>query len=193
MLNVIERLNQEHFSPAVCVSRKGGELDRVVEQLQIPFLEAPSTVAPKPYLTLPLRAWKTARTFRQYRFALWHSFNYSDDYTEPLVAHFLRHEPWMPTKKNMGWGSRAWRVRSQLAKGIATQNTTMIKDFFPRQTRKVRHIPPGVDLELFQPGPPDMTLRRTWGFPPGTLLLGHVAQIMPHQKPGPSFCNPWRG
>ncbi|HVY70130.1 MAG TPA: hypothetical protein VHH73_09390, partial [Verrucomicrobiae bacterium] len=78
MLNVIERLDRNRFAPAVCVLRKGGTLDRVVEKLEIPFLETPFTVHPRPYLTLLTRAWKAARAFRPHQFVLWHSFNYSD-------------------------------------------------------------------------------------------------------------------
>ena len=179
MLNVIERLDRKQFAPGVCVLRKGGDLDRVVERLGIPFLESPFTVPPRPYLTLLFRAWKAAQKFRSHHFALWHSFHYADDYTEPLIARLAGARVWMYTKKNMGWGSRAWRVRSYLANGIAVQNTAMIQEFFPKQVRKVRHIAPGVDTELFRPGELDLVLKKSWGFPAGTMLLGHVAQLVP--------------
>lgn len=178
MLNVIERLDRNRFAPAVCVLRKGGTLDRVVEKLEIPFLETPFTVHPRPYLTLLTRAWKAARAFRPHQFVLWHSFNYSDDYTEPLISKMAGGRAWMYTKKNMGWGSRAWRVRSRVARRIAVQNTAMIKEFFAGQEFKVRHVPPGVDVQLFRPGAADQATREKWGFPPGTFLLGHVAQVV---------------
>src|ERR1700733_10785909 len=95
MLNIIERMDRRKFAPAVCVSRKGGDLDRVVDQLGLPFIEAPFTVQAKPYVTLPLRAWKAARAFRSYRFTIWHSFHYSDDYTEPVIARLSGAASWI--------------------------------------------------------------------------------------------------
>jgi glycosyltransferase involved in cell wall biosynthesis len=212
MLNIVERLDRTRFSPGVCVSRKGGELDRVVQKLGIPFIEAPFTVPPRPYVTLLWRAWRASRAvLRQWMTGsnecarrgqahsalpttprrsfcakagphsplIWHSFNYSDDYTEPLIARMSGARAWVYTKKNMGWGSRAWLLRSYLASGIAAQNTAMLDQFFCGRERKARHIPPGVDVELFQPGPPDPHLRQSWGFAPDTFLLGHVAQVIP--------------
>src|SRR2546426_408567 len=58
MLNIIERLDRKRFAPGVCVSKKGGDLDTLVDRLGIPFLEADFTVPPRPYLTLVARAWK---------------------------------------------------------------------------------------------------------------------------------------
>src|SRR5262245_27237709 len=86
MLNIIERLDRSRYAPAVCVSKAGGNLDREVAALGIPFIEAPFTVAPKPYATLLWRTWRASALFRPYNFALWHSFHYADDYTEPIIA-----------------------------------------------------------------------------------------------------------
>lgn len=86
MLNIIRRLDREKFAPAVCVSRNGGRLAKEVEKLGIPLIEAAFTVTARPYLSLPFRAWKAARVFRPYGFELWHSFHYTDDYTEPIAS-----------------------------------------------------------------------------------------------------------
>ena len=76
MLNVIEGLDRDIFEPAVCGSKRGGALDRKVEQIGIPFLEEDFTVPIKPYRSLLWRAWKAARRFRHYGFHLWHSYHY---------------------------------------------------------------------------------------------------------------------
>jgi glycosyltransferase involved in cell wall biosynthesis len=178
MINVIERLDRKRFSPAVCVMRKGGELDQEVERLGLQLIESPFTIPARPYHTLPFRAWKIAQAFRPYGFVLWHSFHYSDDYTEPLIARLAGSRTWVYTKKNMSWGSRAWRLRSHLAHGIVAQNTTMIDRFFPSQRNKVRHIPPGVDVMQFRPGKPDSELRRSWGFPEQSTIVAHVANFV---------------
>jgi glycosyltransferase involved in cell wall biosynthesis len=179
MLNVIERLDRKKFAPAVCVMRKGGDLDQEVERLGLQLIESPFTIPVLPYHTLPFRAWKIAQAFRPFGFILWHSFHYSDDYTEPVIARLAGSRTWVYTKKNMSWGSRAWRLRSRLAHGIAAQNTTMIDRFFPSQRNKVRHIPPGVDIEQFRPGEVDYGLRKSWGFPEDLTIAAHVANFVP--------------
>src|SRR5262245_9017844 len=86
LLNVVEGLDRRRFAPTICVLRRGGRMVGEVERLGIPLLEARVTVAPRPLVTLPFRAWRAARAFRGRGFALWHSYHYLDDYTEPLVA-----------------------------------------------------------------------------------------------------------
>src|SRR5262245_31577166 len=86
MLNIIERLDRKRFAPAVCVGRMGGALDAEVRALNIPFIEAPFSIAAKPYWTLLPRAREAARVLRPLKPVLWHSFHYTDDYTEPIIA-----------------------------------------------------------------------------------------------------------
>ena len=151
MLNIIERLDKNRFEPAVCVMRKGGSLDREVEALGIPFIEAPFTVTARPYATLPLRAWKASRAFRPYGFDLWHSFHYADDYTEPIIARLSGARAWVYTKKNMNWGHRSWHLRTLLATRIAAQNTDMLREFFASRLthRKTRLVQRGVNTNRF--------------------------------------------
>lgn len=151
MLNIVEGLDKEKFAPAVCVSRKGGRLDLEVEKLEIPFIEAPFTVPARPYLTLPFRAWKAARTFRSYRFELWHSFHYADDYTEPIIARLSGAKAWVYTKKNMNWGHRSWHLRTLFATRVAAQNTDMLREFFGGRLakRKSRLVQRGVNTRRF--------------------------------------------
>lgn len=179
MLNIIERLDREKFAPAVCVMRKGGDLDREVERMGIPFIEAPFTIPAKPYSTLLLRAWKAAQVFRPYRFVLWHSFHYSDDYTEPIIARLAGAKVWIYTKKNMSWGSRAWRLRTLLASGIIAQNTEMIKNFFSNCKNKVKLIHRGVDIHRFAPGSINKALRIKLGFSIDVPVIAHVANLVP--------------
>lgn len=182
MLNIVRRLDRRRFEPAVCVSRKGGKLDRVAEEMGIRFLEAPFTVPAQPYWRLPARVWQAARAFRPYRFDLWHSFHYGDDYTEPLIAYAAGARAWVYTKKNMNWRGRAWRVRSRLAKGIAAQNTRMIEEFFaaPHLRKKTRLIARGVDTEAFRPDPaPALGLRRRLGTPAGAAVIAAVGHLLP--------------
>jgi glycosyltransferase involved in cell wall biosynthesis len=182
MLNIIKRLDRRRFAPAVCVLKKGGALDAAVEGMGIPFLEAPMLVEPRPLWSLRARVRRAAVVFRPYGFHLWHSFHYSDDYTEPLVARAAGARAWVYTKKNMGWNHRSWYLRSVLASRIAAQNSDMVRHFFrgPLLRGKARHLPPGVDTERFRPGVPGQTNVRTQlGFPPGAILAGCVAHLVP--------------
>lgn len=182
MLNIIERLDREKFAPAVCVMRKGGDLDKEVERMGIPFIEAPFTVPAKPYSTLPLRAWKVAQVFRPYCFVLWHSFHYSDDYTEPIIARLAGAKAWVYTKKNMNWHRRSWHLRTLLATRIVAQNTDMMRDFFSGRwyRHKVRLIPRGVDIERFHPSVPSrLRLREKLGIPSKTPVIATVAHLVP--------------
>lgn len=186
MLNIVSRLDRKVFEPAVCVLKRGGKLDKVVEEMGIPLIEAPFVVGARPYSTLLWRAWKAARMFRTYRFDLWHSFHYGDDYTEPLVAYLSGTRAWVYTKKNMNWRGRAWKVRSVLARGIAAQNSRMVGEFFyeRRFRRKTFLIPRGVDTVKFQPGAaPRLDMRGKLGTPPDAkviLAVGHVLPVKGH-------------
>jgi glycosyltransferase involved in cell wall biosynthesis len=182
MLNIISRLDRARFAPAVCVLKKGGRLDDVVVEMGLPFLEAPFTLPPKPYPSLLWRSWQAAQVFRPYRFALWHSFHYSNDYTEALIARFAGAKAWVYTKKNMGWGSRAWYLRSWLASSIACQNSDMLRRFFSSAVyaRKAHLLPPGVDTTLFYPDvPPILEIRSRLGILPGEVVIACVAELVP--------------
>lgn len=182
MLNIVEKLDRKMFSPAVCVLKKGGALDQEVEKLGIPFLEAQFTVPASPKWSFLSRAKKASRFFRPYGFQLWHSFHYSDDYSEPVIAYFAGASSWIYTKKNMSWHHRAWYLRSYLASGIAAQNHDMLDNFFKHQLlrKKVSVIPTSVDIDLYHPDTPSrLNLRSTLNIPSTTVLVGCVAQLVP--------------
>ncbi|MBX3744347.1 MAG: glycosyltransferase [Verrucomicrobiae bacterium] len=182
MLNIVERLDRRRLAPGVCVSRKGGELDRVVEELGLPFIEAEFTVPARPYLSLAWRAWRAARRLRRGGFQIWHSFHYSSDYTEAIIARMAGARAWVFTKKNMSWGERAWRLRTQFATRIAAQNTDMLREFFgrPAWARKTRLVPRGVVTERFHPeAVPELNLRCRLGIPVDDVVVACVAQLLP--------------
>lgn len=182
MLNIVGRIDREKYAPAVCVLRKGGALDREVEDLGFPLLEAPFAIQARPLNSLLLRVRAAAREFQPYHFHLWHSFHYSDDYTEPLIARFSGARGWIYTKKNMGWNRRSWYLRTILATRIGAQNTDMLRTFFADRALRgrVRLIPPTIDPDYYQPGVPRrLHLRERLGIPPESPLVGTVAHLVP--------------
>lgn len=197
LLNLIERLDRTRFAPGVCVAHKGGDLDQEVEAMGIPFIEAPFTVSPKPYVTLLWRAWRASRAFAGGQssvvsgqssvspcpaFDLWHSFHYSDDYTEPIIARMAGAQAWVFTKKNMGWGSRAWSCRSRFAARIAAQNGDMMREFFRTKglRSKARLVPRGVDCLRFSPhAPATLQIRALRNIPSDSTVVSCVAHLVP--------------
>lgn len=187
MLNIVKRLDRSRFAPAVCVLGKGGTLDAVVEDMGIPFLEASTSVKPRPLRSLPARVLRAAAVFRPHGFQLWHSFHYTDDYTEPLVARAAGARAWVFTKKNMGWNHRSWFLRSVFASRIAAQNTNMLREFFrgPLFFRKTILLSRGVDTQRFTADVPHrLALRDRLGVPESSLLIGCVANLLPIKGQG---------
>lgn len=181
MLDIVERLDRTRFEPSICVLRTGGRLEERIRELGIPLLELPFTAVPRPLASLPGRLWNSAQQFRPYRFDLWHSFHYSDDYTEPIIARLSGTRAWVYTKKNMMWRGRAWRVRSLLATKIAALNTAMLQQFFDAQLlrKKTRVLAWGVDADAFKPGlTARLGLRQNLGISQDTFLIGCVAQLV---------------
>jgi glycosyltransferase involved in cell wall biosynthesis len=106
----------------------------------------------RPFFSLPFRIVTAALCFRRYRFEIWHSFNWSSDFTEPIIA-WLSGAKWIYTKKNMNWNRRAWRVRTRLASRVVARNSTMLKTIFanPNFRQKARLVRGGVDTSRFLP------------------------------------------
>ena len=182
LVNIVERLDRKKFSPTICVLKKGGALESKIEKLRIPLLESPFSIPALPYISLLPRAWKIANFFRPYGFKLWHSFHYSDDYTEPIISYFSGAKAWIYTKKAMGWGSRAWLVRSYLAKKIVADNSEMPLKMFDRigLRHKPQIIHHGVPTGTFTPEcSSTLGLRQRFGLAPSNPLVGCVANLLP--------------
>jgi len=182
MVNILEGLDPQRFAPSVCVLKRGGKIEAELKARGIPLLELPFTVPPKPYATLLQRARQAAIAFAPFEFDLWHSFHYADDYTEPLIARFAGAYGWIYTKKAMGWGSRAWVMRSVLASQIVADNNEMPNLFFNRWglNKKTKVIHHGVKTEIYKPL---VVNREKWqeehSIPKGSILIGCVAHLVP--------------
>ena len=182
LFNIVSRLDRKLFAPSVCVLRTGGALEKEFERLNIPLFEAPFVVPSRPYWNLLVRAWRAAQAFRPHGFILWQSWHYADDYTEPVIARLAGARAWVFTKKAMGWGSRAWLLRSLLATRIAVDNSEMPGKFFSKWglAKKVKLIHHGIPTEQFSPGvPPRLRLRQRLGIPEDAVVVACVAQLVP--------------
>lgn len=183
MVNIIDRLDRRRFEPTVAVSSLGGHLVDHLESSGVRVIEAPFSVDLRPAATLALRVRRAGAPFRG-RFDLWHSFNWRGELTEPLIAYSSGARAWVYTKKNMGWGTRSWFVRSLLARRIAVQNDAMPDLFFrsPLLRGKVRYVPTGIDVEPWQAAEPDDTLRTRLGIPPESVIVVCVGNVQPSKN-----------
>lgn len=177
LFEVARRLDRRFFAPEICVTRRGGRLEADIAAAGIPLFEAAFTVAPRPLYRLPARIRAAAAPFAPRRYAIWHSYHYLDDYTEPLIARAAGAR-FVFTKKNMSWNGRSWLLRSLLSRRIAAQNTDMLRRFFagwPLEA-KTTYLPRGVDTERFAP----RTTSAVDPAPEGRRLrVGSVAHLLP--------------
>lgn len=102
LLDIAERLDRTRFEPHICVLKRGGRLEELIEALGIPFIERPFTVAPRPLSSLRGNVWRAARPFRSEHYNIWHSFHYSADYTEPLIARASGAKAWVYSNLSSG-------------------------------------------------------------------------------------------
>lgn len=182
MFNILTRLDASVFTPTICVQRKGGVLDARLESMGYKVLELPFTVPANPYTSLPFRAYKVAKKFREYGFDIWHSFHYNDDYTEPIIARLSGAKAWIYTKKNMMWGSRSWIIRSLLASRIVADNADMPSLFFNRfgMAKKTQVIVHGIPLDEFSPvSYMDTSKSQLHDVPVDAFCVGCVAHLVP--------------
>lgn len=180
LYHIATHLDRDRYAPTVCVAQKAdAPLEQRLAEAGIEVFEAPFTTDARPLVHLRRRCRRAAEAFRARQqgrepWAIWHSFHYLDDYTEPLVARAAGCPNWVFTKKSMSWNRRSWWLRSQLAKGIAAQNRDMIERFFVgRLRKKVSYVPSGVDIERYVP--PEVP--RTDN--PETFRVGCVAHLLP--------------
>ena len=61
--------------------------------------------------------------FKKHQFDIIHSWHWSSDFSEPLAAK-MAGIPFVYTKKAMGWGNKAWTLRSKLSTKIVVVNET---------------------------------------------------------------------
>ena len=179
LVNLAERLDHNHFTPIVGVKYTADSpLERRLAELGIEVIEIDLAVAPRPYATLPLRVRSAGRQLRRRDISLVHSFDYGDSYTEALAVRSAGAR-YVSTKKNMGWGSRAWFLRSLFSDRIAVQNEQMFRQFFrhPLLRNKTRYVPRGVVVEHFAAAPTRARVRTEFGLPEDAIVVGSVASI----------------
>lgn len=173
----IAKMLPDDLEPIIACEHSRGAFFNVVKDSGIPVHVLQVTQPIKPRLTLPFRVSPFRKLLINERIDLVHSFHYSNDYSEGLAAR-LAGVPWVFTKKNMGWGDNAWKLRSWMAKHIICQNTDMLKKFYPGSS-KTTLIPRGVDIKEFCPRPPAVELFDEFKLSHNTFVVLAVANLVP--------------
>lgn len=179
LVNIAERLDRNQFTPVVGVRHTAdAPLERRLAASGIEVIEVDLAIHPKPYPTLPYRAWRAGRVLKRRNIAVVHSFDYGDSYTEALAVRSAGAR-YVSTKKNMGWGSRAWFLRSLFSDRIAVQNEEMFRRFFthPLLRSKTRYVPRGVVVDDFRSGADRSEARARFGVPDDAVVVGCVASV----------------
>jgi glycosyltransferase involved in cell wall biosynthesis len=182
LVNLVEHLDRSAFEPVVAVDRLAGNtLESRFEAVGVPVVPAAVRVASRPRRSLWARTRDVGRLRRDFDAAIWHSFHYLDDYTEPLVAHAAG-AAWVYTKKNMSWNARSWKLRTGLADGVLAQNSDMLIRFF--SSRRVRAktwlVPRGVPSAAHPPVAAPS--RAAFGLPAGGVMVTCVAHLQPRKR-----------
>ncbi len=177
LINVISRIDKNLFDPYICCRHERGDLFNTAKSLNIPIYISEFTAPMKPRLKGMESVYKLTSFFKKINPDIIHSYNYSDDYSEALAAK-LSGIKWIYTKKNMGWGSNAWRIRTKLANAIIPQNQEMVEVFF-KGLKKYSLIPIGIDLDEFSNIKKDKTLTEKYNMVNSFPVILTIANIIP--------------
>ncbi len=177
LLNVVERLDRNIFEPEICCRHEKGSLFLQAKAAGVPIHISNFTTLMKPRARAMKNVVSLSRFFKQINPHVIHSYNYSDDYSEALAAK-LAGIKWVYTKKNMSWGSNAWKLRTFLSNAIVPQNTDMIKNFFPER-KNLFLIPIGIDVSEFEGSQDTTELMETYKLADSNPVIISIANVIP--------------
>jgi len=177
LINVVSRLDKEIFEPAICCRHERGDLFKSAQSLNVPIYISYFTVPTKPRLRGARNVLRLSKIFRKIKPDIIHSYNYSDDYSEALAAK-LAGIKWIYTKKNMSWGSNAWKMRTFLADAIIPQNQEMLENFF-KDSDKCYLIPIGIDIKEFSDTTEDESVALKYDLKDSHPVILTIANIIP--------------
>lgn len=146
--DLINGLDKDIFHITIACNHSKGAFFKEVEKLKLPIVIMDTSVDYRPYISLYQRLKPVIKFFRDNKFDIIHSWNWSSDWTEVLAARFAGVK-WLYTKKAMSWGNRHWKIRSFMANYIITINHEMQRYFPYRRSQKL--IPIGINTEYYNP------------------------------------------
>lgn len=141
-------LDTSKFEVEIACGNSNGDFFKQVEALGLPIHIFQTKTHYKPYYNLLFRIWEISKFYKQNRYDLIHSWQWSNDWTEALAAR-MAHVKWLYTKKAMGFNNKHWHIKSYLAHFVVTINEEM-RAYFPNKKEQAL-IPLGIDTNYYYP------------------------------------------
>ena len=127
--DLVKGIDKGNFAPEILVKHTRGAFFKEVEKLGVPIHVFDYETAYQPLWSFPFRLLEVVRFFKSLDVDIIHSWHWSSDFSEPLAAR-LAGIKYIYTKKNMGWGNKAWVWKSKLSHQVIAINKDMVKRFF---------------------------------------------------------------
>ena len=180
MLKLATNLDKDLFEPMIVCLHDRGKLFEEVRNSGIPFYIYPYLSPSRPIFQLAKNILHISAFFRKLKPDIVFSYHYIANYSESIAAR-LAGCKFIYVKKNMGWKGPSynqWRINTALASAITVQNTDMMREFFPDNS-KASIISIGVDTDEYKPRPPVNHLRKEFRIADSDKIVMCVANIIP--------------
>lgn len=177
--DLVQGLDKSKFSPEILVKHRRGIFFKEVEKLNIPIHVFDYETSYKPFWSFPFRLLRVMRFFKSLNVDIIDSWHWSSDFSEPLAAR-LTGIKYVYTKKNMGWGNKAWIWKSKLSHQVIAINKDMITDFFnPIPSIKATYLPLSIDTDHYSPRSFNTTLADQLEIKHKDFVVISVANLVP--------------
>jgi glycosyltransferase involved in cell wall biosynthesis len=177
--DLVKGIDKKKFVPEILVKHTKGDFFKEVEKLGVPIHVFPYETNYYPLWSFPFRLIKVIHFFKKLKVDIIHSWHYSSDFSEVLAARFAGIK-FVYTKKNMGWGNKAWVWKSKLSNQVIAINKDMMKDFFnPIPNIKAIYLPLGIDTDYYMPREFDSDLAKEYEIEEHDFIVISVANLVP--------------
>ncbi len=175
--DLVKNIDRSKFEPEICVTRNDGQFFQEVEKLNVKIHTFSFKTKTRPWISYPFRIYKIIQFFKQNRFDLIHSWNWSSDISEPLAAK-LAGIPYVYTKKAMGWGNKNWNRKSKLSTKIIAVNQDIIDLYLHDMQPKVVRFPLAIDTDVYKPNAMSSDIRKSTYFKADDFVIISVANLV---------------
>ena len=177
--DLVKGIDKAHFAPEILVKHTRGAFFKEVEKLGVPIHVFDYETAYYPLWSFPFRLLKVVNFFKSLDVDIIHSWHWSSDFSEALAAK-LAGIKYVYTKKNMGWGNKAWVWKSKLSHQVIAINKDMVKRFFnPIPSIKAVYLPLSIDTDYYSPKPLGQVIAEQCGIKKDDFVVISVANLIP--------------
>ena len=177
--DLVKGLDKSRFAPEILVRHSKGTFFTEVEKLGVPIHVFDYETDYKPLASFPIRLFKVVKFFRSLKVDIIHSWHWSSDFSEVLAAR-LAGIKYIYTKKNMGWGNKAWVWKSRLSHLVIAINKDMVKNFYnPLPNIEAIYLPLSVDTNYYAPRIHNTSLANEYGIKKEDFVVICVANLVP--------------